>query len=404
MKMEYQYIAYREGGEMVKGRVAAITEEAALSMLDYAGYRVVNLKTFIPMFSLEKIRLRFAKIKPAEIILFYRQLALLLESGMDIVTAFEILRIQTTSYLWKKIFREIIADLRAGNPLSKALDKHPTVFSPLARQSLRVGEQAGGMESILRQMADHMQRESTTSKSIKSALTYPIIAVIATIIVVGVLVGFVLPAFGKLYASLGTELPALTRFLIDSSTALQKYMLPITGVIVAIVLGAAAYIRTPGGKFKFDTLALKLPVFGRIMQLKELSRCCRSISLLFRAGLPLTEIMPLTISSASNKAMVKALSDVQDSMLKGEGLSKPMARNDLFLPMMVQMVKVGEETGNLDVTLTAVAESYETEAKDKTDSMIAMIQPNMTIAIGGVIGLIALSMVSAMYSIYGKAF
>ena len=149
---------------------------------------------------------------------------------------------------------------------------------------------------------------------------------------------------------------------------------------------------------------LRLPLLGRVKLLNELSRCCRSISLLFKAGLPLTEIMPLVIHGSSNRVISRALYDVQQDMLKGEGLSQPMAKNPLFLPMMVQMVKVGEETGNLDASLMAVAQNYETEAEDKTKSMIAMIQPVMTIIIAGIVGLIALSMVSAMYSIYGQNF
>ena len=402
--MVYQYLAVKEGGDMVRGRLSATSEEVALNLLDYAGYRVINLKVFAPMFSLDQLRARFSKTKPAEIILFYRQLALLLESGMDIISALEIVREQADKYAWKKVLREIIADLRSGNPLSKALDKHPRVFSPLCRQSLRVGEQTGGIEVILRQVADYMQKEANAAKGIKGALIYPIIALIATVIVVIVLVGFVLPSFGNLYSSMGAKLPAITRALIDFSTVFRKYMLQLAVTAIAVVAGLFLYLRTPHGRFSKDKFILELPVMGRISHLKELARCCRSISLLFRAGLSLTEVMPLVISSLSNRVIIRALNTVHEDMLKGEGLSKPMAGNKLFLPMMVQMVKVGEETGNLDVTLMAVAESYETEAKDKTDSLIGLIQPTMTIVIGGIVGLIALSMVSAMYSIYGQAF
>jgi type IV pilus assembly protein PilC len=149
---------------------------------------------------------------------------------------------------------------------------------------------------------------------------------------------------------------------------------------------------------------LKLPQLGRIKHLNELSRCCRSISLLYTAGLPLTEIMPLVIQGSGNRVMAQALYNVQADMLKGEGLSRPMSRNPLFLPMMVQMVKVGEETGSLDNSLLAVALNYETEAQDKTKTLIGMISPVMTIVIAGIVGLIAISMVSAMYSMYGQAF
>ncbi len=402
--MVYQYLAMKEDGDMVKGTLSAASEEMAVNLLDYAGYRVINLKVFAPLFSIDQLFSRFSKVKPSEIILFYRQLALLLESGMDIISSLEILRGQVDKYIWKKVMREIIADLRAGNPLSRAMGKHPNVFSPLARQSLRVGEQAGGIEGILRQVADYMQKELTASKGIKSALTYPIIAAIATVVVVVVMIGFVLPAFGTLYDSMGAELPGLTRGLISLSKEFRKYLLPGAASIALIVLGTAVYIRTPKGKTDKDRLTLKLPVIGRITHLKELARWCRSVSLLFRAGLPLTEVMPLVISSLNNRAIINALNHVQEDMLKGEGISKPMTGNPLFLPMMVQMVKVGEETGNLDVTLMAVAESYETEAKDKTDSLIALIQPVMTVIIGGIIGVVALSMISAMYSIYGQSF
>jgi type IV pilus assembly protein PilC len=149
---------------------------------------------------------------------------------------------------------------------------------------------------------------------------------------------------------------------------------------------------------------LKIPLVGRVNLLNELSRACRSISLLFTAGLPLTEIMPLVIQGSNNRVISQALFGVQADMLKGEGLAKPMAKNHVFLPMMVQMVKVGEETGSLDNTLLAVAQNFESEAAEKTKTLIGMIPPVMTIVIAGFVGLIALSMVSAMYSIYGQAF
>ena len=402
--MVYQYLAVREGGEMVKGKLSAISEEMATSLLDYAGYRVISLKTFAPFFSLDTLLSRFSRTKPAEVILFYRQLALLLESGMDIISALEILRSQGDKYIWRKVLRDMIDDLRAGNPLSKAMEKHPSVFSALGRQSLRVGEQAGGVEGILRQVAEYIQKELNAAKGIKSALTYPVIALIATVVVVAILLGFVLPSFGVFYESVGAELPAITRMMMDFGVAFRRHMLVLAVALVALTVGAVAYTRTEQGRLVKDRLVLKLPVVGRVSHLKELARSCRSISLLYHAGLPLTEVMPLVVSSLSNKAIIRAVESVHQDMLKGEGLSRPMGKSRLFLPMMVRMVKVGEETGNLDVTLLAVAESFETEAKDKSDSLIALIQPAMTIIIGGIIGIIALSMISAMYSIYGQTF
>jgi type IV pilus assembly protein PilC len=203
---------------------------------------------------------------------------------------------------------------------------------------------------------------------------------------------------------MGAELPAITRIMMDMSTMFRSNALSIFLALMIIGGASCIYVKTPNGKFKLDKLMLRMPLMGRIRHLNELSRCCRSISLLFKAGLPLTEIMPLVIQGTNSGVMARALYDVQQDMLKGEGLSQPMAKNDIFLPMMVQMVKVGEETGSLDTTLQSVAQNYETEAEDKTKSLIGLIQPVMTLIIAGVVGLIALSMVSAMYSMYGQAF
>lgn len=208
--MVYQYIACKEDGNVVKGKLTAVSEDTALNLLDYAGYRVISLQIFAPFLSLDKILNYFSKVKPTDIILLFRQLALLLESGMDIISSLEILRAQAGSRLMKNLYSDIVADLRAGQPLSKAMEKHPKVFSPLCRQSLRVGEQSGSLEVILRQMADYMQKEMNAGKSIKGAMTYPIIAAVVTVIVTVILVVFVLPTFGKLYSSMGAKLPAIT--------------------------------------------------------------------------------------------------------------------------------------------------------------------------------------------------
>ncbi|MFC1993185.1 type II secretion system F family protein [Chloroflexota bacterium] len=400
--MVYQYVAYKETGEVVKGKLSATNEEAAIDMLGYAGYKVMNLKPLAPFLSLDKLLIRLFRVNPAEIILFYRQLALLLESGIDIVTALELLQVKTSSHALKKAMGEVISDLRGGSQLSSALGKHPEIFSPMYCRLLHIGEQTGGLEIMLRQIADYMEKEATTAKGIKNALMYPVIAAITTVVVVGILITFVLPSIGRLYTSLGAELPTITKTLIDTGNIFQSYGIYILlGALAAAGL-VFAYIKTPGGKYKWDKLALSLPQLGYVNHINELARCCRSISLLFRAGLPLTEIMPLTIQGSSNEVITRALLDVQQNMLKGEGLSQPMAKNELFLPMMVQMVKVGEETGKLDTTLLAVSQSYETEAEDKTHSFIALIQPTMTIIIGLIIGFIALSLASAMYSIYGQ--
>jgi type IV pilus assembly protein PilC len=402
--MVFQYIAYNEKGEVVKGKLPAIDEEAANDLLGYAGYQAVSLRPYIPFFNSDKLTSFISQVKPGDTILMYRQMAMLLESGIDIVTALELLQEQVTNRALKKILDDVIADLRAGHQLSKALSKHPRAFSPVYCKLIGVGEQSGDLETILRQVADYMEKEVTTTKETKSALMYPVITSVVTVVVIAVLVTFVLPGFGSLYSSLGVDMPASAQLLIDLSGKLKEYWTYIMMGTLAVLGLTYVYIKTPKGRAKWDRLILRLPLLGRVCHLNELARICRSMSLLFRTGLPLTEILPLLIQSSRNRALSQALTNVQQDMIKGEGISKPMSKNHLFLPMMVQMVRVGEETGNLDATLLAVSRSYEAESESKTRSLIALIQPVMTLAIGMIIAGMALSLVSAMYSIYGQGF
>ncbi len=402
--MLYQYIACSESGEIVKGKLSAIGEEVISEMLGYAGYRVINLRPYTPFLSLGNLTAGLFRVKPNDITMLFRQLALLIESGVNIVTALELLKEQISNRTLKKVVSEVISDIRAGNQLSVAMNRHPDVFSPLACRTLSIGEQTGGLETMLRQVAEYMEKEAVTKKGIKGALMYPAIALSVTVVVVGLLMFFVLPAFAGFYADLGAKLPAITRMMLSLSSLLKHYYMIMFLSIVIIVGAVLIYFRTSEGKFNLDKIMLRIPILGKVRHLNELARCARSISLLYTAGLPLTEIMPLVIQGCTNRVMAKAIYDVHVEMLKGEGLAKPMSKNPLFLPMMVQMVKVGEETGSLDASLQAVANNYETDAQDKTKSLIAMIQPTMTIFIAGLVGLVALSMVSAMYSMYGQTF
>jgi len=402
--MVYQYVAYNESGELVRGKLPAASEETATELLGYAGYQAVSLKPYVPFLSLDKLSASLFQVKPAEIILMYRQLAMLLESGIDIAASLELLQQQVDNRGLKRVLGEVISDIRGGSQLSTALVKHPKVFPPMYSRLLGIGEQSGDLETVLRQVADYMEREATTSKETKNALRYPVITFIVAIVVIGILVTFVLPSFGKLYTSLGVDLPAMVKILLTIANMAQShgiYFLLGVAVIAVLVL---LYIKTPRGRYQRDKLTIKIPRVGRVRHLVELARCCRSMSLLFRAGLPLTEVMPLVVQNSSNRVLTKALVNVQQDMVKGEGLSQPMTKNKLFLPTMVQMVRVGEETGSLDVALSAVAQSYEAEAEDKLRSLISLIQPTMTLFIGLVIGLIALTLTSAMYSIYGQGF
>ncbi len=400
--MNYHYVACSESNRIVKGKLSAPNEEAAAGMLAYSGYRVLSLKEAIPFFAAGKLGAQFSAIKPTELVMFSRQLALLIESGTDAVTSIELLQAQATNRSFKKILAEVLSDVRGGSALSEALSRHPRVFPQVYHRLVSVGEQTGNLETVLRRAAGYIERVAITQKSVKNALIYPIIVLIVAILVIAVMVTFVLPAFSDLYSTFGVELPATTRALLAITDWTQHYGLWLLAAMIIAVVAGFAYTRTPAGKYQWGKLSLTLPQVGRINLLNELSRCCRNIALLYGSGLPLPEIMTLLIQGTRNKVMAKALTEVQKSMIAGAGLSGPMAKNKVFLPLMVQMTAVGEQTGNLDNTLNTVAESYETEADDRTKTMVALITPGMTLFIGLVVGFIALAMISAMYSIYGQ--
>ncbi len=400
--MDFAYTAYTEDKKLVKGKVSALSEEVATQLLGYGGYRVVSLKSVTPFINKEKLMARFTRIKPQEIVMFSRQMALLLESGTDIATSLDLLQEQTDNQTFNKIIGEVASDIRSGTSLSAALSRHPRAFSSMYYRAISAGEQGGKLEVVLRQMASHVEKSITTEKQVRNALTYPFIVVLVAVIVVIVLITFVLPAFTKMYSEFGVELPLITRILMAITDWFSHYGVY---VIIGIVVAAFAvylYIRTPGGKRWWDGTVLKLPVLGRIVHLGELGRCCRTMALLIRIGLPLPEVMAMTIYNSNNKVMGDNLTGVQQELIRGEGLSRPMAKRKLFLPLMTQMVRVGEETGNLDNTLDTVADSFEMESSDKTKSAVALIQPVMTIIIGLLVGFVVLAMVLAMYSIYGS--
>jgi len=400
--MEYAYVAYTEDKRLVKGKLSAASEELAANLLDYSGYQVVSLREATSVFDTKKLRATLSRVKPGEIILFSRQLALLLESGTPIATSLELLQTQATNPTLKRVIGEVISDIRGGASLSAALSKHPRVFSPIYHRAVAAGEQSGSHEVVLRQMADYMERRLAAEKKVRSALSYPVMVAVIAIIVVVILVAMVFPTFTDLFSAFGADLPLPTRMLVAVTEWFNRYGIHLVVVGVAVAVAGWAYARSSGGKYQWHRALLRMPVIGRILLLNELARCCNTIALLSKVGLPLPDIMSMTIEGTGNQAMVEVLAGVRYELIMGESLSKPMSKRSLFLPMMVQMTAVGEETGSLALTLATVAQSYETEADDRISAAIGLIHPAMTVIIGLMVAFIALALVSAMYGIYGQ--
>jgi type IV pilus assembly protein PilC len=395
--MEYQYIGYTKDRREVRGRISAASELVAIDMLSRLSYKVISLKAVIP-FLPDMGNLLKGKVKESDLLLFSRQLAVLLEAGMGIIESLELLQSQAGDRQLKKVLGTVIIDLRGGDPLSISLSRHPHVFPSFYQKMVSVGEQTGGLEQILKSLANHIERQSAAISKLKAALAYPAIVAVVAVIVMAVMITVVLPPIVGMFTSLQGELPIPTKLLLASVDISQKYGLHILVAILAISVIGYIYSKSPKGHYNKDMLMLKLPLLGRLNLITELARCCRSISLLFKAGLPLPEIMNLTSQASGNLVVATALNGVGNDMLKGEGLAMPMKKRWIFLPLMVEMTRVGEATGTLDTNLITVAENYEIEADSRIRIFLSMIEPVMTIVMGLGVGFLALSIFMPLYS------
>jgi type IV pilus assembly protein PilC len=396
--LDYEYIGYTADRQVVKGKIAASGEKEAGDRLAASGYQILRLKASGGPAITGMPSLFEKGAKPEEIILFSRQLALLLESGVGIVQSLDLLKAQTTNKTFAGMLNTIISDLRAGSPLSAALEKHPKAFNKMYCKMMAVGEQTGQLESVLRNLAGYAEQSAAATRKIKQAMTYPIIVLVLAVAVGFLAVTFILPPIMDMFKTLGGTLPLMTQVLIAVVTFMGNYGVYVMLAVLAGCLLLYMYSRTPNGTLVKDRFLLTMPVLGRLNLINTLARICRSITILFRSGLPLPEILKLTAESSGNMVISNALMGVEQDIIKGEGLASAMGRRPVFLPLMVEMTRVGEETGNLDNTLTIVADSFEIEAADKLTTVLGMIEPAMTVIIGLAVGFLALSIFVPIYS------
>ena len=401
--ISYRYVAATNQGKLVKGTIKATNEVAAERLLIEQGYRPVNVEVVPSMFSLEEALPTLFRVKPGDVIVFSRQLATLLRSGISLLPALEILQGQvTTSRVFKKILGTIASDIRAGSSFSQAISKHPKAFSDIYCRTIAVGEQSGNLETVLNRMADYHEKQGAVAKKIGKALTYPLMIMGVGIVVVIILMTVVMPQLLGMFTSMNADLPVPTKILIwltDFLTANILYL-----VIVMVLLAAVALwmVKQPSGRRLLDRLKLTIPIIGPATLMGELARFSRTMSVLISAGLTLQEVMEMIPQSSNNKIIREALTQVNEGLMLGGGLSEPMSRIDIFPPLLVQMVAVGEESNTLDFTLGVVADFYEVTAEEKTSAMVGMMGPLLTIVMALGVGFIAISVLMPMYTLTGS--
>jgi len=399
----YRYEAATAQGRLVKGTIKATGEIEAERLLIGQGYRPVNVEVVPSMFSLEEALPSVFKVKPRDVILFSRQLAALLRSGISLLPALEILQEQaTTSRAFKKILESIVNDLRSGGSFTQSLSKHPTAFNDIYCRTITVGEQTGNLELVLNRMADYLEKQGALAKKIGGALTYPMMVLGLGLVVAVILMVVVMPPLLDVFISMDVELPLPTKILIGITNALTGYplyFLVAGAVLVAVILWL---VKQPTGRRLLDRIRITAPLIGAPTLLGELARFSRTMSVLISAGLSLQEIMELLPQSSNNRVVRESLNRVNEGLVLGEGLSDPMSRLDIFPPLLVQMVAVGEESNSLDFTMGVVADFYEVTAEEKTTAMVGMIGPFSTIFIALFVGFIAISVLMPMYTLTGS--
>jgi type IV pilus assembly protein PilC len=397
----FAYRAYTERGERREGRLEAAGTSAAEQSLWLQGLKIVRLNPAPPPKTMADYFPSLYRISRADIILFTRQLATFVSAGVPMSRALGTMAEETVSPLFKRVILAILDDLERGQNLSDALAKHPQVFPALYIDLVRVAELTGNLEVTLNQLAVYLRRDLNTVRRLRSAMIYPtVILVVATVVVI-ILVVFALPAFVRIFAEFRVQLPLPTRILIGIVSFIEQWGIAIGAAALATAVGVVAALQTERGRYGKDQLSIKLPIFGPIVLSAVLNRFARTLAMVLKAGVPLGQTFDAVIASTGNRVFQRGLATVKEQMTSGEGFAGPLIRTRLFPPMLTQMVRVGEETGTLDTYLEQAAEFYEEELDYRIRAMTSLIEPVMTVAVGLVVGFIAVSLISAMYGLVG---
>jgi type IV pilus assembly protein PilC len=341
------------------------------------------------------------KVKPADVAVFSRQLATLIQAGIPILRSLRLLREQVPSRQLRHLLADIVVDVEQGSLLSEAILRKPNAFPTFYGRLIEIGERTGNLEAVLRQLAAYIEKEEAVSRQIRGALAYPGFVLAMAFGVVFVLLAVALPPMTDMFLSFDVRLPLPTRMLIALTGFLSTYKFHLLGAAVFFLIAAFRFARTEGGRLLLDRALLRLPVVGRLIIRGALSRMCRAMSALLRAGVPMAEIMALVIRTQGNRLIAGALVRVRDELLQGHGLADPLARQGMFPGLLIQMVRVGEETGALDDSLETLAILYEEEVDRTVSALARAVEPALTVFVGLVVGFVAISMIMPMYSLMG---
>lgn len=397
----FRYTVRDRSGKTINGVLDAPDERAVAAKLREMGYAPVSIATAAPKGLQREITIpgMRKKVGLKDLAIFSRQFATMIDAGLSLIRSLNILAEQTENERFKEVIGEVRSAVERGASLSESLAEHDE-FPRLYVALVRAGETAGMLDKVLLRVAATLENDLALRRKIKSALTYPGVVLAMAIVLVGIMLAFIVPTFVGLFESLGGTLPVPTRLLLAASNVLRSWWY----VIVFLpVLGWQAFVRVrkqPRVRHQLDRLKLKLPVFGPLFHKLALSRFSRNLGILLKAGVPILTSLDITAETVNNGVIGDAITDVKQSVTTGETVAGPLSQHDVFPPMVVQMLSVGEETGAMDTMLEKIADFYDNEVESTTEQLTAMLEPVMIGVLGGIVGSMVISLYLPMFKIF----
>ena len=388
---KFAYVAVDAQGKRIKGEVESKDRASVAAFLSREPITIVSIseiKRQIAFLSGAK------KIKLKDIVVFCRQLATLVKAGVPLVKGLGIISAQVENKTLKDIVTSLQVSIETGRSLSEALAGFPKVFSPIFINMVKAGEMGGALDTVLERVAGYLESADQLARKVKGALVYPSVVVTMAIGIVVFLFVAVIPSFQNMFATLDIELPLPTRILIGTSNFIKSYFLYVLGIIIAGFIGIKRYIRTETGRFNFDKICLKLPLFGDLFIKVITARFSRTLSTSAKSAISILNALDIVSKTADNTVVERALSAVKGRVSRGEkiGESLKTCGEGLFAPLVIDMITVGEETGNISPMLDKIADFYEAEVDTTVDALMSLLEPVIIILLGGLVGAIAISL------------
>jgi type IV pilus assembly protein PilC len=393
----FSYSAINASGLELTGELHAPDLGAAREQLRIRGL-LANRLNELPASGEEGARNVFKKVKPKTLQIFSRQFATMVEAGLNVVAALVILEQQTDDVYFATVVKELRADVEGGLLLSQAMHRHPKIFDRLFVAMVEAGEAAGILDQVLDRVAYQIEKATQIKRRVKGAMLYPtMVLVFATLVLTGLLM-FLVPVFVKIFGQLGGQLPTLTQYVVTVSDFLRSKYYFIFPIVGATIFGIRKYKKTEPGRQLWDRMKLKIPMkIGQVVLKVTMARFSRTLSTLVSAGVDIIQALEITGQTAGNWVIEEALGDVRAKVGEGVPIAQPLVDNAIFPPMVSQMVKIGEETGELEKMLGKIADFYEDEVDAAIQSLTSIVEPLMMILVGLMVGVIVIAMYLPMF-------